>query len=225
MREQERFPAAGPHLQRYARSFDVTEISTSAYRTHRFETYQKWADATPAGFLFAVKLPQALTHGATLCLDDSSLQCFLQSVAGLGTKLKVILAQLPPGLAFSEQEVRKFFGALRERLDPGASLACEPRHASWADPVVDQVLEALQVARVGADPPRWDGNERPGGNKRIAYFRWHGAPRTYYSNYTKDRLLEFQLWAQSAAKTAREVWCIFDNTAHGHAIANALDFA
>ena len=56
------FPAEGSHLERYAQRFGAVEIDTSFYRPHRRETYERWAASTPAGFRFAVKLPQAITH-------------------------------------------------------------------------------------------------------------------------------------------------------------------
>ncbi len=57
-----RFRGAGSHLERYARLMLCAEINTSFYRSHSFETYQKWARLTPVGFRFAVKIPQLITH-------------------------------------------------------------------------------------------------------------------------------------------------------------------
>ena len=61
---------------------------------------------------------------------------------------------------------------------------------------------------------------RPGGDVRFAYYRLHGAPRMYYSAY--DCAFVAELTAQMRGAAAKEVWCIFDNTASGAATANAL---
>jgi uncharacterized protein YecE (DUF72 family) len=57
-------------------------------------------------------------------------------------------------------------------------------------------------------------------NAEFAYYRLHGAPRMYYSAY--DCAFVAELAAQIRGAAAKEVWCIFDNTALGAATANAL---
>src|SRR5436190_21838194 len=52
------FPGEGTHLERYGRRLRGAEINSCFYRPHAASTYAKWADATPAGFRFAVKLPK-----------------------------------------------------------------------------------------------------------------------------------------------------------------------
>jgi uncharacterized protein YecE (DUF72 family) len=59
-----RFAGARSHLERYSRVFPVTEINSSFHRPHRDSTYARWADATPEGFRFSVKIPKTITHGA-----------------------------------------------------------------------------------------------------------------------------------------------------------------
>ena len=58
------------------------------------------------------------------------------------------------------------------------------------------------------------------GARDIAYFRMHGSPRMYYSSYSNERLAA--LAAQLRASKAKRRWCIFDNTASGAALGNAL---
>jgi uncharacterized protein YecE (DUF72 family) len=70
--------------------------------------------------------------------------------------------------------------------------------------------------RVAADPPRAPGDGIPGGDTRMAYFRLHGSPKIYYSDYTDVQL------AQLAQKLRPKDWCVFDNTAAFHALGNAL---
>jgi uncharacterized protein YecE (DUF72 family) len=140
----------------------------------------------------------------------------------------VLLVQLPPSFAFEARPVRQFFGLLAELFE--GAVVCEPRHASWFTPAADRALVAARVTRAAADPARWPEASRPGGwlgadgdgRGAVLYHRWHGSPRVYWSRYDADWLRQradaLAGWPRDA-----EPWCIFDNTASGAAIANALE--
>jgi uncharacterized protein YecE (DUF72 family) len=49
----------------------------------------------------------------------------------------------------------------------------------------------------------------------------HGSPRKYYSAYSQDFLDRLAVELANLTSKAR-VWCIFDNTASGAAMRNAL---
>jgi uncharacterized protein YecE (DUF72 family) len=213
------FVPDGSHLQRYASRFDAVEINSSFYRSHKQETYQRWAAAVPAHFRFSVKMPKLLTHERCLEHTGRELQQFLGEIAGLGRTLGCVLVQLPPGLAYAPRTVETFFGALRARYR--GPLVCEPRHASWFTGAADARLEAHGVGRVAADPSCGDNGDVPGDSPRIAYFRLHGSPVMYQSSYA-DRYLS-DLALRIGALRDRAVWCVFDNTARGAATINALD--
>ena len=222
-RYREALPAGGTHLERYARAFPVVEIDTSFYRHHQAQTYARWAHSVGRQFRFSVKTPRSLTHeGALLCTKDSGLDDFLQEVGGLGAKLQVLLVQLPPSLEFDTAPVRRFFRCLRRGIRDTTAIVCEPRHSSWGTDRADALLRDLGVARAAVDPPRWGADSRPAGDTRLAYFRLHGAPRIYYSDYGAARLEQLRVTLKESQRTSKQVWCIFDNTAHGHAIGNAL---
>src|SRR5690606_29266006 len=53
-----------------------------------------------------------------------------------------------------------------------------------------------------------------------SYWRWHGAPRMYYSRYEDEALAN--LTHAVAAGRGTPAWVVFDNTAHGHAATDAL---
>ncbi len=125
-------PPGGSHLERYARRLNAVEINSSFYRPHQHKTYARWAQSTPPGFRFAVKVPKAITHESRLADCGARLDRFVAEVAGLGDKLGVLLVQLPPSLAFRESIADAFFDALRART--GVAVALEPRHASWFAP-------------------------------------------------------------------------------------------
>jgi uncharacterized protein YecE (DUF72 family) len=223
------FAGDGHQLQRYARVLNCVEINSSFYRPHKPETYGRWAALTPPNFRFAVKLPRAITHEARLGPDSGeALLRFADEVAGLGDKLGVVLVQLPPSLVFDAERAGAFFDVLLSQFD--AALVCEPRHASWFTPAADQALAAWRVARAGADPARCTGALQPGGwlgpagdgRGALLYQRWHGSPRIYWSRYTgqwlRERQIELARWPAGA-----ERWCVFDNTASGAALLNALE--
>jgi uncharacterized protein YecE (DUF72 family) len=214
---RERVGSEGSHLKRYAQVMNAVEINTSFYRPHRRTTYERWARATPDAFRFAIKAPKAVTH--TTGFACAELDRFLDESAGLGKKLAVILIQFPPGKSFDDQEAHALFDALRLRSP--AAVVCEPRHASWFTPEVDDWLAGRRISRVAADPARVGGADRPGGWKGMNYFRLHGSPRIYYSAYEESALHAIKDQLVKSAGTA-ETWCIFDNTALGAAMENAL---
>jgi uncharacterized protein YecE (DUF72 family) len=217
-------PGQGTHLERYARTLSCVEINSSFYRSHRLATWQRWADSTPEDFRFSVKFPKAITHIAKLAVAADALDAFALETAALGSKLGPILVQLPPSLRFDDCPAAEFFEALRGRFQ--GPIALEPRHATWFDNDADDLLEHHRIARVAVDPSRepYAVPGRlpiPGGWRGLAYFRLHGSPRTYYSNYEPAYLAAL---AQAIAELppATETWVIFDNTALGHAFQNAL---
>jgi uncharacterized protein YecE (DUF72 family) len=215
------FGEGGSHLARYATRFDVVEINSTFYRPHQQRTFERWAASVPARFRFSAKLPKAITHEARLQGTGDALTAFFDAVAGLGAKLGGFLVQLPPSLAFDARVADRFFAMVRRRSD--ARIACEPRHPGWFAPEVDALWDRYAIARVAADPAPSPQAARPGGppGARWGYWRWHGSPRMYYSAYGDAalRTLAGGLVASSSARAPG--WCIFDNTAHGHAIADA----
>lgn len=214
-----RFQSAGTHLERYAQQLPCVEINSCFYRPHAAATYARWRDCTPPHFRFAVKLPKAITHGQRLVGVHDQVIAFLEQTNGLGPKRGPILVQLPPSLAFDGAIARAFFDDLRDLYE--GPLVCEPRHPTWFDSEVSVLLERCRVARVAADPPPVPGANGPAGWPGLAYFRWHGSPRTYWSRYTEADLDAFESTLRSLG--ALDVWCVFDNTASGAAIDNALD--
>jgi uncharacterized protein YecE (DUF72 family) len=212
------FPDAASGLARYAGRFNATEINSSFYRSHRPDTWRRWAEAAPEDFRFAVKAPRTLTHERRLAQTGELLDAFLDEARLLGPRLGPILLQLPPSLAFEAEVAVAFFESLRERHS--GAVACEPRHASWFEPPAERLLERMQVARVAADPIRHARAGEPGGWRGLAYWRLHGSPRIYRSAYDESYLAG--LAGLLRAAEADQVWCIFDNTASGAAAANAL---
>jgi uncharacterized protein YecE (DUF72 family) len=213
-------PQGGSHLERYARRLNAAEINSSFYKPHQRKTYQRWAQSVPSGFRFSVKLPKAITHEQKLADCGALLDGFVGEVTGLGDKLGVLLVQLPPKLAFDKRVANRFFRDLHKRLE--APVACEPRHPSWFTSDVNDWLAERHIARVAADPvPVPDAGE-PGGWNGLAYYRWHGSPRIYYSDYDEVALAALAKRIDAQSQCSVPTWCILDNTASGAALGNAL---
>ena len=191
------FPAEGTHLQRYAAQFNCVEINSSFYRPHRRQTYARWADSVPPGFRFSVKMPKQITHELRLQNCDQALDEFLGQCEGLADRLECLLVQLPPSLVFEPASAEAFFVALRQRF--AGAVVLEPRHESW---VAAPMLQAYRIAQVVVDPSR-----------------------IYHSAYDERYLQALAEQMKVAAAEGAAAWCIFDNTASGAALGNALALA
>jgi len=214
------FPAEGSHLERYAALFNTVEINSSFYRPHRPETYARWAACVPDDFLFSVKLPRSMSHDARLVDIGAPLARFAAEAGALGAKLGCVLVQLPPKLDFDAAVAGDFFSRLQDSF--GCMLACEARNASWFCGEATALLAESGITRVISDPPK--GQEGPHVPvTAVTYARLHGSPRIYYSSYASDYLVQVARYAKEAVEQGRDVWVVFDNTASGAAILNALE--
>jgi len=215
----DRFPADGSGLERYADRFGAVEINSSFHRPHRAATWQRWGESVPEGFRFAVKVPKRITHELRLVGFEEPLATFLDEAGALGSKLAVLLVQLPPKLAWEVDVAQRFFTDLANRSR--TAIACEPRHASWFSDEADGLMRDLRIARVAADPVRCEGAGVPGGWRGLSYWRLHGSPVMYRSSYA-DRIGAYAAALQAEMQAGRETWCIFDNTASSAATSDAL---
>ena len=215
----EKFPAAGSHLVRYASVLPAVEINTSFYRPHRAATYARWRDSVPESFRFSAKVPKAITHEARLRGTEEALEKFVAEVSHLGPKLGCLLVQLPPSLQFEAQTARRFFRKLRSLI--AVPVVCEPRHLSWFTAAAGDVLSGMGVGYVDADPPPGKLPEEAG-LTGFTYLRMHGSPVIYHSAYADDVIAQLHERLMGSAAAGKPAWCIFDNTASGAAVPNAL---
>ena len=212
------FPEPGTHLQRYAAQLNAVEINSSFYRPHRPQTYLRWAESVPAGFRFSVKMPKVITHVQRLQQCEGLLDEFLSQCLQLGDKLGCLLIQLPPSLAYEPALAEEFLRMLRRRYE--GTVVLEPRHETWR--AAHGLLVEQRIGRVAADPSPITGGEVPGGWSGVRYWRMHGSPRVYYSDYDLQRLQALAAKIQLSVEAGAETWCVFDNTASGFAPGNAL---
>jgi uncharacterized protein YecE (DUF72 family) len=208
------FAGEGSHLQRYATVLNAAEINSSFYKPHQTTTYERWADSVPDDFRFSVKLPRSISHERKLVDIDDLLARFAAEAGSLRDKLGCVLVQLPPSLALKLDVADDFFTRLNNSF--GCTIACEARHGSWFADDATELLQRHRVTRVIADPPAGQpGTYVP--TTDIIYARLHGSPRIYYSSYPDDYLDQIAAYLKE-----RDGWCIFDNTASGAALPNAL---
>ncbi|MDL2186371.1 DUF72 domain-containing protein [Pseudomonas sp. ChxA] len=209
------FTGEGTHLQRYASRFNAVEINSSFYRPHQPNTYKRWAQSVPPGFRFSVKVPKVITHELRLQHCETALDEFLEQCVHLGEQLGCLLIQLPPSLRYEPRVASVFFTALRRRF--AGAVVLEPRHASWLE--AQALLVDLQIGRVTADPAVLDASA---GWQGVQYWRLHGSPRIYHSAYGPQRVQALAEQLSQFAEAGIPAWCIFDNTASGHAVADGL---
>lgn len=211
------FPGDGSSLERYSARFDCAEINSSFHRSHRSDTWRRWASSVPESFRFSAKLSKEITHKRRLVDCADPLAAALEEMKALGERLQILLVQLPPSLAFESKAAEAFLSALRDLWD--RDVALEPRHPSWFEPGPEALLADRRIARVAADPARVPAAAEPGGWTGLAYYRLHGSPAMYRSSYDDGRL---EAYAERLAAAAVPAWCIFDNTASGAATEDAL---
>ena len=202
-------------MQRYASRFNAVEINSSFYRPHLPKTYERWAQSVPPAFRFSVKVPKRITHELRLQRCETALDEFLEQCLQLGENLGCLLVQLPPSLSYEPAVARVFFSALRQRFF--GAVVLEPRHPSWRE--AEPLLQDLHIGRVIADPPVIDAGP---GWQGVQYWRLHGSPRIYHSAYGPERVQAFARQLNASVAAGIPAWCIFDNTASGHAVADAL---
>jgi uncharacterized protein YecE (DUF72 family) len=134
-------------LAYYSERLNTVEINNTFYRMPKAEMLATWQATVPAGFRFAPKAPQLITHRKKLAGTADALAYFLKALASLGDKLGPILVQLPPFLRKDVPRLSDFLALLPRET----RAAFEFRHASWFDDSVYEVLRTHGAALCVAD--------------------------------------------------------------------------
>ena len=175
-----------------------------------------WAEQTPPGFVFAVKVSRFLTHMKRLTDMGQGVSRFYERIEPLAEagKLGPVLWQLPE--RFHRDDERLAFAL--ERL-PGGRHCFEFRHPSWFSPEVYAMLREHGVALVIQDHP-----ERPFQAHELTadwtFVRFHYGHRGRRGNYSRA---ELDAWAARIAGWRRrvEVFAYFNNDWEAFAVRNA----
>jgi uncharacterized protein YecE (DUF72 family) len=137
-------------LTYYATKFDTVEVDSTFYRTPAPAVVNGWERKTPDNFIFAVKVPQAITHEKMLVDCKSEFENFVQTMNLLGKKLGPMLLQFP----YFNKKVFKsggdFSARLRAFLEYAKRMPCrlaaEIRNKSWLDARFAALLREFNVA-------------------------------------------------------------------------------
>ncbi|RWR21795.1 DUF72 domain-containing protein [Microbacterium enclense] len=232
-------------LEYLAQRLPSAELNGSFYSLQRPESYRRWRDAVPGGFVFAVKGSRYVTHMLRLTNTRVALANFFASgVLALGPTLGPILWQLPERVPFDPDVLEAFLGELPRttadalalahehdaRLDGRSWLdidddapiryALEPRSESFRDPRAEEILRGQDVSLVLADTAgRWPAFDAVTADH--VYVRLHGSTELYASGYTPE---ELDAWADRVRRWRedRDVYVYFDNDARGRAPHDAV---
>jgi uncharacterized protein YecE (DUF72 family) len=211
-----RRPKAGgfDELSWYAEHFDTVEVNSSFYGPPTPETTRKWAERTPDGFEFCLKLHQQFTHpemykkAALADLPDQSPDVLaalarvtaadvgrfkdaLEPLAVRG-RLGALLAQFPPSFHDTPAN-REYLDWLLERFKE-YQVAVELRHKTWSDRHGETLalLARHAAAWTQIDEPKFRFSIRQNGlpnQEGFAYMRLHGrnAAQWWRHDATEDR--------------------------------------
>jgi uncharacterized protein YecE (DUF72 family) len=135
------YPAKLPardFLRHYAGRLNCVEINYTFRRLPAAATLASWVEATPAGFVFAVKANMRITHILRLKNAEQATEIFFKAIDPLRSsrRLGPVLFQLPPQMKCDLDMLRAYL----DLLPTGMRYAFEFRHASWlADAVYDEL--------------------------------------------------------------------------------------
>lgn len=209
----------GRWLEFYSQRFDTVELNNSFYMLPKEESFRAWAERTPPGFVFSVKLSRYLSHVKKLADPEEPIERFFGRAGALGSKLGPVLLQLPPTMPLDLDRLDRVL----DLLPSGVRVAVECRHESWYIPGLRRCLEAHNAALVLADTPK-----RTMPHWRTAdwgYVRFHegtARPRPCYSRVALSG------WAKELAtlyQPGEDVFVYFNNDPRACALRDALVFA
>jgi uncharacterized protein YecE (DUF72 family) len=198
-------------LRFYAEHFNTVEVNTTFYGPPRAEVTAGWAERTPAGFEFSLKLYQKFTHpkmfreaalrsapgseGALLDwlaqvtqADVDDFRAGIDPIASAG-KLGALLAQFPP--SFKDSPASREYLSRLLRLFEGYRVAVELRHRSWSDAFGETLglLDGFGAAWAQIDEPKFrfsiQQNYLPN-VKGFYYMRLHGRNAAQWWRHDKS---------------------------------------
>jgi uncharacterized protein YecE (DUF72 family) len=220
---------ASDYLTVYARAFDTVEVDSTFYATPAESTVKSWVERTPAGFEFALKMPQEVTHEHRLRPVTNVETEFYERARQLGEKLGPILVQLGPDFDPSELPALVDFSA---RVPTDLKVAIEFRHRGW---ITEGVVALLRDRNIGIAlvDGRWLARKtmralalQP--TSSFAYIRWMGPNRDIidYSRVQADRTYEMDLWTETIKEMSSKVETVYGyvaNTFSGHSPASVRE--
>jgi uncharacterized protein YecE (DUF72 family) len=203
-------------LEHYTKHFQTAEINNTFYQLPEKETFIKWRDSVPDGFIFSVKASRYMTHMKKLKDPEQPISHFLGRVKLLERKLGPILFQLPPKWHSNLERLKDFL----TNLPRDYRYAFEFRDPSWFGEQTEKVLAEKGAAFCIYD---FEGRMSPSSvTSDFVYIRLHGPDGAYRGSYDNGPLEEWAQAFSSWADAGKEIFCYFDNDEKGYAVQNAL---
>jgi len=172
------------YLTYYATQFRTVEIDSTYYATPAESTVARWHERTPPDFIFAAKVPQAITHEKQLVACEAEFQEFADRMSILKEKLGPLLLQFPRFDRFQLQSGEDFLKRLRFFLKKlptvfTGKFVVEIRNSDWLN---QRFLDALREHNVALALTDTSFMPRPWELKEpldlitgaFAYVRWLG---------------------------------------------------
>ena len=228
-------------LAYYAEHFDTVEINTTFYGQPKAAVAHSWADRTPAGFEFSLKLYRLLTHGegsAGPQLDSDLIDEYRRGIEPLADagKLGAVLAQFPASFK-QTADTQAYLDRLLNRFRD-YPMAVELRHRSWSDDFGStlSLLNQHNAALTQIDEPKFKLSIRQNQLPNITgfyYMRLHGrnaaqwwkhdkAEDRYNYLYSADELKSFSETAGAARRLVKKFYLYFNNHFASKAVVNAV---
>jgi uncharacterized protein YecE (DUF72 family) len=220
---------AADFLSLYSRAFNTVEVDSTFYAIPAEKMVMGWAERTPDDFVFALKMPQEITHEKRLRDSRDLLSQFFERARLLGSKLGPVLVQLGPDFGPSELPA---LAAFLPVLPADVRVAIEFRDRGWIHDGILALLAEHEVALALTDA-RWIPRrtmlslaERP--TASFSYIRWMGPSREIvdYSRIQVDRSRELEQWValiMPLAQRASEVYGYVNNHFAGHSPHSARE--
>jgi uncharacterized protein YecE (DUF72 family) len=200
----------------YAERLASVEVNGTFYRLIAQETFRKWCEQTPAGFVFACKGSRYLTHMKRLKEQGEGVRRLFERLEALEKRLGPVVFQLPDRFTPDLERLAAFIDAL-----PRAHrYAFEFRDAAWFVPAVLSLLAERNVALCLYE---FAGREAPFEvTADFVYIRLHGPDGAYQGSYSDAALEGWADRIRGWTRRGRDVYCYFDNDQNAYAPENAL---
>jgi uncharacterized protein YecE (DUF72 family) len=207
-------PSTG-RLRNYAGRFSTVEVNATFYRLPTEHAVELWGSEVPEHFAFAVKGSRFITHYRKLRDAEDPAGTFLDRVGLIGSKLEVVLWQLPPTSPRDPELLDTFLSGLPKR---GPRHAVEFRNRSWLDEEVFAVLSAHGAAQVHVSSDKMPRELTP--TSDFVYVRFHGTSE-YHGAYRGESLEPWADFLREQAAAGLDGYAYFNNDAEGHAPKDA----
>ncbi|MCU7616456.1 DUF72 domain-containing protein [Chryseobacterium sp. PBS4-4] len=204
------------YLTLYSQQFNSVEINSTFYRKPTAKTLTKWFDETPENFKFFIKIPKTISHEKRLenCKDEITEFCN-HIETHLKEKLAGFLYQFPPSFKNTDENL----SIILENIDDRFLNVIEFRHESWWNDEIYKTLKDNNIVFSGVSFPGKLSEEVIVNSEEILYYRLHGKPILYKSEYSENFLDDL---AKKIKKSYMKTYVFFNNTWGNAAIKNSI---